>query len=327
MNFVYSTSSLYLKPTLCSIISLIDNITLDCNFVILSNDLSCEDKSKIYSMFSNSSHTISVLDIHDQLSKYAIEFNLKQSRGSYSTYARIFLSELLPDLEHVWLIDSDTLILDDLSQLRDYEDAIISACPDYVVLNKFSRHESKELSNQMYFNMGVVGLNLTKWRSNNLLAKFRFDFDGSINYKIVDQSIVNRYFNNHIKPLPLKYNYYTYFHKKFKFNFYKNQAKSDYYPDFNEFNEARLQPAIVHFIGFWFERPWYKLGSTPFKSIYYQYWSRLSDFGFTSILFDRPRVSLPRKLYSTIFSFFVRHNLNLLEYIFRYVFIQFLKFK
>lgn len=306
-------------------LSVIDNSSEKCNFIILSNDLSDRAKEKFNLISKDTGFDINVIEISNKLEALAKEFGFPKSRGSYSTYSRIFLAEIITDLEHVWLIDSDTLVIGDICELKKYNNRTIAAASDHVVLGKYSNHESEDLKYKPYFNMGVVGLNLKKWRDLNLLGRLRDEFDKSKPIKIVDQTIVNRYFSSHIYRLHQKYNFYTYFHHDLSYDYLEELSIPDYFLGKKEFNEARSAPVIIHFIGFWFERPWFKKSYTPYKKTYDYYWNKMSAYGLDTKLFPKPIEPFTAKIYSLLFSTLLALKWNKIHYKIRYIFIQKLK--
>lgn len=322
INIVFSTSEYYLLPTICSIVSIIDNASEKCDFIILSNGLSARSKQKFCLIAKDAGVNIDVLEISGKLEELAREFGLPKSRGSYSTYSRIFLAEILPNLDHVWLLDSDTLVLGDICELKQYSDHTIAAVPDQVVLNKHSCHESWDLSNKLYFNMGVVGLNLKKWRELNLLGKLRDEFDQSEPLKIVDQTVVNRYFSDYIYRLHQKYNFYTYFHHELPYDFLSGLSIPRYFLGKEEFTEAKEAPVIIHFIGFWFERPWFIKSYSPFKRVYSYYWKKLELYGLDNQLYSKPTEGRLTRLYSALFSTLLAFGYAKTHYKIRYIYIQ-----
>lgn len=322
INIVFSTSDYYLLPTICSMLSIIDNASEKCDFIILSNGLTARSKEKLVIIAEDLGVNIDVLEISGKLEELAREFGLPESRGSFSTYSRIFLAEIIPDLDHVWLIDSDTLVLGDICELKRYNVHTIAAVPDQVVLNKYSCHESQDLTDQLYFNMGVVGLNLKQWRELGLLGKLRDEFDQSEPLKIVDQTVVNRYFSSHIYRLHQKFNFYTYFHHDLSYDFLSGLSVPKYFLGNKEFTEAKEAPVIIHFIGFWFERPWFNKSYSPFRKAYAHYWEKLEVYGLDNQLYPRPAEGALSKIYSSLFSTLLALGFTKAHYKIRYIYIQ-----
>ena len=169
--------------------------------------------------------------------------------------------------------------------------------------------------------MGIVLLDLAAWRSLDLTSLVRDNFDVSHQLKIADQSIFNKYLSDYISELHIKYNWYTYFHYKFSFEDYLRKNNSTQFLSHSVFEEARMEPVIIHFIGTWFERPWYKRNSCAYNDVYRSYWSKIFQF---SDLYPIPKLSY-KSCYSYI-SYVIKKFLgDRLDYFFRYVLVQKLK--
>lgn len=326
MNIAYSSSEYYFKPTCVSIYSLLINSKETHKIILLSSGVCDKSKRDLRNIVEGLGSTLLVLEIDGLLEYYAAKLRLPKMRGSYSTYARIFLTELLPDFTEVLLIDSDTLIIKDISLISKIDDDVaMMACRDYVISNKFSRHEDPDLSRLAYYNMGVLYVNLVFWRDNNLLEKLVKTYDKEFTPMIADQTIVNKYFNEYIEPLSVIFNCYTYLHYGFDYLFYKSQNNNDtlFMPEI-EFNSAKSGPVILHFIGAWYERPWFKFNINPHVKAYLDYWVKCFKL---SELFDRPKLSLASFIYDYS-SIFIHYWFGKKAYfLFRYKFIQLIKFR
>jgi len=273
MNIVYSSSYSYFKPTFVSIYSLLINSRQKHRIIILANDIPDSCCASLRKMVSGLGSTILIEDVSDKLSKLACEYGLKPLRGSFSTYSRIFLSELLPNLEEVLLIDSDTLVVGDVACLLPVTtECCFAASRDYVVSNIYSKHEEVSLRRVTYFNAGVLYVNLARFRSCNLLSRLEDLKTSSWNPKIADQSILNRYYPTHFSELSIKFNFYTYFHYGFGYEFYRKLNNSTSFLTTESFAEAEQSPVILHFVGSWFERPWFKLNISAYDEEYRRYW-------------------------------------------------------
>lgn len=274
MNVAYASSETYYEPTLVSIYSLLKNSVERHHVIVLSSGLSAEKVSEIKKLVVEMGSTFESFDVTQQLARWANEFSLPLMRGSYSTYTRIFLAEILSHINSVLLIDSDTLVIGDVSELdQKFNGKLLMACRDYVVANVNSMHEDMNLRESIYFNVGVVLINLKKWRADCITDKLRKEYVVGVPLKIADQTIINRYLGKFIGELDLRYNYYTYFHYPFSYEFYRKLNNHTPFVSPAEFSSARAKPIIIHFIGTWYERPWFSRGISPFNRIYYRYWN------------------------------------------------------
>ena len=148
MNIVYSSSEYYFKPTLVSVFSLLENSSKNHTIFLLSSGVSDESKLAFIELVQSMGSIPEILEIDLLLESKAIEFKLPKMRNNYSTYARLFLSEII-DVESVLLIDSDTLVVGEIEDIVDEvtDDGVMFAVRDFVISNKHSRHEDAELRN------------------------------------------------------------------------------------------------------------------------------------------------------------------------------------
>lgn len=323
MNVAYSSSAYYYKPTYISIYSLLKNGSESHRIYLLSSGLSEANKFELKEMVESHGSYLVVIEIKSLLEEKAKQYNFPIMRGNYSTYARIFLAELLPEVDEILLIDSDTLVLGDIqgigSQKKEY---VMLACRDFVISNIFSHHEDPSLSSEEYWNMGVLYIDLAKWRKLNLTDYLNNNIDKGYKPKIADQSIINRYLSKWIGNLDIKYNFYTYFHYGFAHSYYDKYNNKTQFIAGMELIESRESPVIVHFIGTWYERPWFVYNISTFKDVYLKYWKDCFD---QNELLERPNLPWINKIYDAI-SLGVYNFLGLKAYfVFRYRIVQSLK--
>jgi lipopolysaccharide biosynthesis glycosyltransferase len=324
MNIAYSSSDYYFEPTYVSIYSLLKNSREKHKILLLTANIPLIKVKKLEQMVVSMGSEFLSFDITEKLEQLAKDFSLPLMRGGYSTYARVFLPDILVEIDDVLLIDSDTLIVGDVSSIEKHvSEHVMLACRDYVVCNKHSKHEDSELSSSNYYNMGVLRINLKLWRERNLSSILESRFDRSHILKIADQTMINRYLNEFIGELKINFNYYTYFHYGFNYEYYKSQSRiNSYFMTLDEFNSAAANPIVLHFIGTWYERPWFKFNICPYSSIYIKYWK--SCFPLDD-LFEVPLLNFRNAVYDN-FSLFLYKCLGVRMYFkFRYYFVQALK--
>lgn len=126
-----------------------------------------------------------------------------------SSYYRIFLADILPDVDRIIYLDADTLLTGDLTELwrTDLEGNFLAACLDeraymkkvFSVLNPRRRE---------YFNSGVLVFDLCLFRKYKTINDF-LDFlvDTADLYELGDQDALNLYFLDAVKLLDSSWNY------------------------------------------------------------------------------------------------------------------------
>lgn len=88
---------------------------------------------------------------------------------SAAVYTRLLLAELMPTVENVLYLDSDVVVLSDLSPLLSTD---VSGVGVAAVQDHFWRHGPNDPDSTGYFNSGVMLLNLEFWRRNSLQVRF-----------------------------------------------------------------------------------------------------------------------------------------------------------
>ena len=97
---------------------------------------------------------------------------------SKTTYYRLFIPDLYPELDKAIYIDSDTIVLGDISELYSYElgENFVGACNEQAMTQEdvFGTYVEKVMgiSRWEYFNAGVLLLNCKKFREKKVLDKF-----------------------------------------------------------------------------------------------------------------------------------------------------------
>jgi lipopolysaccharide biosynthesis glycosyltransferase len=175
------------------------------------------------------------------------DFDNAKYGGFYiSSFYRLMLPVLLPSLDKILYLDSDTLVCGDLLELYglNLEGNFLAGVRD--VLNY---KESRDgISSQLgYINAGILLFNLKLIREEKLYDEWVITAKIKT-LKYFDQDILNLTCQNRIIHLPLKYNYFPRDKKQ-------GYRKSILYGvhSLPEFEEAYKNPVIYHFIHI---KPW-----------------------------------------------------------------------
>lgn len=266
-NIIYSSSNEYSPYMMTSIYSLLRNNRdlKDVHFYILSNDIQEQNKEKLQRICSEYSAKAVFIDCSTVISQIVSGGTLNFNPSSF---VRIFIPQLLPDLDKALFIDSDTYINYGIKELYDTD------ISDYLCAMSYNQPiyramlEEASLDEESgYFNAGIILLNLTAWKKNdiqNKILKYYYDHGG--NFPTDDQSIINAIVSKESLILPYKYNamignfYWSY--KKFCAINTQIGCKTR-----KEFEEAAKNPVIIHFNGPGV-RPWEKFCGHPYTKIY-----------------------------------------------------------
>ena len=174
----YASDENYLPFLAVSLDSLKENASKDYRYeiYILNTDIK-EKATERVMKFQDENFSIRFIDVSDKLDEVK---NSLQLRDYYTgaTYYRIFIANMFPEYEKALYIDSDTVLLGDVSELyhTKLEDNLIGAVADeaVAVVPEFRRYtkETLGIDAEAYFNAGVILMNLNEFRKSDFYGKF-----------------------------------------------------------------------------------------------------------------------------------------------------------
>ena len=143
---------------------------------ILNTDID-EKEAEPVKKFEDENFGVHFIDVSERLEEVK---NSLQLRDYYTgaTYYRIFIANMFPEYEKALYIDSDTIVLGDVSELFNTElkSNLIGAIPDeaVAVVPEFRLYtkETLGIEAEKYFNAGVILMNLKEFRKSNFYGKF-----------------------------------------------------------------------------------------------------------------------------------------------------------
>ena len=241
-----------------SMISILENAknSSDYNFHYVINDIPEPDKQKLTKLANK---------YHAQINFYSFDNSKIENwpypdylNNVYPMYYRLFLGELLEEsIEKILYLDTDTMVLHDLEDLFNQD---MNNCSMGVVIDTNAAFNKKQLNHKeikLYFNSGVILMDLKKFRNDNILQKFE-DYIANNNEKSIygDQDVLNVVMADDIFELDPSYNV---------------MLQSCYFIDspenaiFDNIKEAR----IVHFVGV---KPWHgAVCLNPYRKEWFKY--------------------------------------------------------
>lgn len=274
MDIVYSSSDAYSECTGVSLYSLyLNNIDIEeLNVNILSTDISEKNKEALTEVASSFNRRLNIIDAKQDFIDEANRLHLQLLRGAYNTYSRVVLNRWFSHLDKIMVIDSDTMVTGSIKGAweLDINESYLAAVPEIAMYNPYSTQEDPELikSLDMYYNMGICVVNLKKWREDNIdnLIVTSIERNKPV-FKIADQSIINKYCAGKIARLPLMYNFYSPVHNvSYKTVNRVFNIKTVFSEE--EFEHSSKTPAIIHYFGHSYERPWFKYSVALKKNEY-----------------------------------------------------------
>lgn len=183
---------------------------------------------------------------------------LPSERFTHITYFRFFIADLIPDAERVFYIDTDCLILDDISAVFSLplEKTIATMSDPFDNENK-SRVSLQEQNS--YFVAAPLLINTIRWKEINytpLLLDWCYSHLNVLKYP--DQDALNVVLQNDREHLPIRFNVCPFFLRPHNFE------RKDLIP---QIRECIFSPAIVHFASC---APWYlDEEKNPFDELWY----------------------------------------------------------
>lgn len=123
-------------------------------------------------------------------------------------YAKLFIQDLLPDLDKALYLDTDLIIRDSLEELYNipFDDNYIVGCQSH----DYSKIQAKDLEIPKYLNSGVMLLDLKAMRENNVSDYLRKNFKGllkKVQLWVYDETIINGLLYDKVKFISEKWNY------------------------------------------------------------------------------------------------------------------------
>ena len=252
IEIFYAFDDNFLKYAAVSMSSLMENASknYDYNIHILNGGLCDRSKEQIKSM-AKPGFTFSFEDVSDYLSTLSHDLPLRDYY-SKTTYYRLFIADMHPELDKALYIDADTVIRGDISALynTDITDRYLAACHEQAMLcvEEFGDYVEKcvGVSRYEFFNCGVLLINAKEWRAHKVLNRFmgllhQYDF-----VVTQDEDYLNLICKDHVLFVDGKWNFETMFEPPCPVD----------------------EIGIFHFI--MFEKPWH-YRDCPYFDIYHAY--------------------------------------------------------
>lgn len=273
LNVLFSSDDNYAQHLGVAIYSLLeynqsfDKITL----FVVDNEISEDNVSnlnQIVAQFINAE----IVWISFEKWKSQLHLNM-QWNISLSSYARLFIADMLPDeVNRVLYLDCDMIVNDSLEELWELElnGNVLGAVQD--VINDSTKASVGLPPETPYFNAGMLLIDLNQWREQFIGEKC-ISFINKYNGKVVhhDQGTLNGVLINNWVRVPLKNNLMT-----IHFIFSVKQIDK-YFQDHSsiyseeEIRAAKLNPVILHYTPSFTTRPWVKTCHHPKKQLYWDF--------------------------------------------------------
>ncbi len=174
----YAADENYLPYLIVSLSSLKENANKEYEYkiYILSTGLTKAAEEKL-NKYADENFCIQWVNVSKKMQDVK---NMLQLRDYYTgaTYYRIFIAEMFPQYDKAIYLDSDTVVLGDISELFNVPisnnfvaaipDGAVAAVPEFRIYTK----EVLGIDAKNYFNAGVLVMNLAQFRQNDFYQKF-----------------------------------------------------------------------------------------------------------------------------------------------------------
>lgn len=174
----YACDDNFAKFMIVSMQSMIENASKEKSYTIhiLNTNISENIKEIIWKM-QNENFEIRFEDVSSYLNSIEAKLPIRDYY-SKTTYFRMFIAEMFPEYEKAIYIDSDTIVLGDVSKLyaHDLKDNYVGAANEQVMIQVDTYGEYVEqvlgVDRNQYFNAGLLLINCEQFRENNVLDQF-----------------------------------------------------------------------------------------------------------------------------------------------------------
>ena len=174
----YACDNNFFKYAIVSLTSLIENADRRRRYHIhiLHTDITAENQA-IAKRLENKQFTVSFDDVTDYLHSIKDKMPIRDYY-SKTTYYRLFIADMFPELEKAVYIDSDTIVLGDISKLYAFDVGkhALGACHEQAMVQAdvYGTYVEKciGIDRNSFFNAGVLLINCDYFRENKVLEQF-----------------------------------------------------------------------------------------------------------------------------------------------------------
>ena len=201
INIGYGVDDNFMRGMMTSIVSFCMNNNRNFKFYIVTSNLSEDNKIKLKTIAEQYNINIYIYKIDTKtLKKLPVFIHLP-----ISMYFRFVLPVLLKDISKLFYIDADIICLKNAENLFDVNlnENIIAAVPD----QDDKRSNTLKLENHIYFNSGMLVIDIKKWNELDFLKKaIDLLIENPKIFKFPDQDVLNIIFTNKVKYLDVIFN-------------------------------------------------------------------------------------------------------------------------
>ncbi|MCR5265337.1 MAG: glycosyltransferase family 8 protein [Cyanobacteria bacterium RUI128] len=204
INIAFGVTKDWLEYTYTTICSVLSNGADNEHQFFIMCDIPEEEFKKDFETFQKRLNYPRISPRYIEMDNSDFEGIVHDERVGVSALYRLRLPSLT-DVDKIVYLDSDVVILDDISKLWNYdiENYLVGAVEDKYSDLMTCRADLRD--DEIYFNSGVMLMNLKKFREEKLEEKI-FDKLKESGNDYSDQDVLNYICQNRVLYLPLKYN-------------------------------------------------------------------------------------------------------------------------
>lgn len=239
MNIVLCTDDNYVMACSICITSIFENNkNLKCNIYILSETLS-DNNVAIFSSIAHKYNQKIIIKIIEGNIFNGLKVN---NRFRKSIYFRFLIPNILKNEKKALYLDSDIIVDGSIKALEEISienyacAAVEDQCGDDI-----RNHNRIEIDDTIYFNSGVLLMNLDYWRKNNIAEKcIDFIYNNPEKCLFPDQDALNVILHDKIKYIGYTYNFQALLYAE-------DNQKLLHRSKWKDINQAKQNSIIIHY--------------------------------------------------------------------------------
>ena len=263
INIVFTTDkeySSYLKVALKSLILNKDKDSI-YNIYILSIDLNKKTQEELKT-FKQNDVEINTVPLKVKTLDKIIDKKINFFYVSRADLFKFFIPEMFQNFDKILYLDSDILVLKDISEIYNYnlENKIIGVLPEKT---NFKNEENSK------YNCGVILFDIKKCSENNITKKLIQAKNNDKKHIYITQPFFHEVLDEaKVKTMPFEFNRFsTTDEKEFKkFNYKDLYYKND--KTINSLDDVDKRAIIIHFLAY--KKPW-QYEKIPFANQWWYY--------------------------------------------------------
>ena len=212
IHIFYACDDSFVKFTMVSFFSMRQNASRDRQYHIhvLHTNITPETQARMQKL-EDECFEITFDDVSEYLNELCERLPLRDYYSN-TTYYRMFIADMYPELKKAIYIDSDTVVTGDISKLYDYDitEYDVAACHEQAMVQAdvYGTYVEKCLGidRNAYFNAGILLLNCEKFREKKVLDDF-VRLLGIYDFRVTqDEDYLNIICRDHVLWLPQTWN-------------------------------------------------------------------------------------------------------------------------